>query len=190
MQKSNISQAFWIGVGGYVGSLIFNFVLEFSKMSLKASKDIGTKEVLGILTDYKNWLIPIGIFTGVFLIFFILIPTISRRVIDKKQKDFFPFPSIIPDHIQLQEEYMEYSGLDWEIFFDFYGDGKNRRKIEVEKVDGPYCNNKDKRKMNVTRTYFGKYKYKCPECDYKKVLQKNTDTLKNEVEDKLKSKLR
>jgi len=44
--------------------------------------------------------------------------------------------------------------------------------------------------MKVTRTYFGRYKYKCPKCKYKKKLLKNHITLVNDTIDEFCSKFR
>ncbi|GGE36044.1 hypothetical protein GCM10011391_13550 [Pullulanibacillus camelliae] len=61
--------------------------------------------------------------------------------------------------------------------------------INVGMVDGPYCKN-DYRKMKESRTYFGRYKYKCPKCGYKRTLLKNCWTLECEIEDDIEAKYR
>ncbi|MEB9673564.1 hypothetical protein P4K48_30315, partial [Bacillus anthracis] len=48
----------------------------------------------------------------------------------------------------------------------------------------PYCTN-DFREMKVSRTYWGRYKYKCPKCGYKRILLKNAWTLKSDIGDEI-----
>ncbi len=44
--------------------------------------------------------------------------------------------------------------------------------------------------MKVSRTYFGRYKYKCPKCGYKRTLLKNNWTLESEIEDEIEAEFR
>src|SRR5699024_9166081 len=93
-----------------------------------------------------------------------------------------------------------YLGFTWVVRFNFLSE--NWRNIDLQKckfedlenieicdVKGPYCPN-DKREMKVTRTYFGRYKYKCPKCKYKNKLFKNHITLVNDTIDEFRSKFR
>jgi len=44
--------------------------------------------------------------------------------------------------------------------------------------------------MKLYRTFFGRYKYKCPKCGYKKSLAKNHWTLKCDVSDDIEAEYR
>jgi transposase-like protein len=61
--------------------------------------------------------------------------------------------------------------------------------IKVGRVEGPYCLN-DYREMKVYRTFFGRYRYKCPKCGYKRILLKNTWSLEYDIKDDIEAKYR
>lgn len=134
----------------------------------------------------------------IILFLHISVPLISRKIIDKKQKEGIPFTVIqnYDDSVKI-----DYSGFKWEVFFNFpssVGEYFNLNKnydlnilkdVYFGEVEGPYCPN-DKRQVNVSRTTFGFYKYKCPKCGYKKKSYKNLYTFREETLDEIRSKYR
>lgn len=94
----------------------------------------------------------------------------------------------------------DYLGFTWIVRFNFLSENwrdidlqkckfEDLENIEICDVDGPYCPD-DKREMKVTRTYFGRYKYKCPKCKFKNKLCKNHTTLVNDAIDEFCSRSR
>ncbi|WP_070373123.1 hypothetical protein [Mammaliicoccus sciuri] len=131
------------------------------------------------------------------LLLILVVRFVIKKYIDKLQDDPSGF-FVIQDYKGSTK--MSYLGFEWHVFFNYLSEPwknnelekisfKDLKEVEIVKVGGPYCPN-DKRKMKDTRTYWGFYKYKCPECKYKRILLKNLTTLENDTLDKIRSEFR
>ncbi|PEX37911.1 hypothetical protein COK00_12640 [Bacillus cereus] len=159
---------------GVVPSLIASYLY-----SLLPQIDMGEKSSwLGKMIENNNFLLN----WILFFVLFIIIRWFIRKVIEKLQT---PAPFWFGVGKYNKELYEEIYGFNWMIHADVtYKDPFNKEKLDVYvgQVDGPYCKNDD-REMKISRTYFGRYKYKCPKCGYKKILLKNRWTLENDIKD-------
>ncbi|RLL59878.1 hypothetical protein [Staphylococcus aureus] len=154
---------------------------------------------LSFFSKNSFYLLWVGIFLLI-LFLHISVPIISRKFIDKKQKDSIPF-TVIQNYEGKTK--IDYKGFTWEVFFNFppyvqawehYNEDENYDLNKLKgayfgEVEGPYCPN-DKRKINTSRTTLGFYKYKCPKCGYKKKSSKNLYTFQEETLDEIRSKFR
>lgn len=170
---------------GVLASLSATFLTTYAVNIILFDKAINLTGLVNLILDYKflfYWML--------FLIFIIIIRWFIRKQIFNLQT---PFPMVIGfgGHYELEFEGESY-GFKWKV----YANPKRRNNytdeildINVGKVEGPYCKN-DYRKMQNTRTYFGRYKYKCPKCGYKRILLKDSWTLKCDIEDDLEAEYR
>lgn len=172
--------------------------------------DLGIAFLVTLITNFSiyilnfksisfDFLIKYKFYVYWFLTFllFLIIRFFIKKCIDKLQDD--------PSLFFIMKDYkgsvkIDYLGFTWNVLFDYFSDPfisngsekvrlEDLKKVEIGTVEGPYCP-KDKRKMKVTRNYWGLYKYKCPKCKYKRTLFKNLTTLENEVHDEMSSKFR
>jgi len=188
LPKAELFKKFVEGVIGSLGIIFANFLVNLFKKSYEVNFKLNTgNQILEILTDNKFWLMSIG----VIILIIIILPLITNIIINKKQDEFSRIFSIPIHPGGYQSQYKKniiYSGLEWIVHYS-NENRLNSENIEIDNVYGPFCKN-DKRNMKETRTYFGRFKYKCPKCHYKKMLLKNSYTLENEVKDELKSEYR
>jgi hypothetical protein len=179
--KNNLKD-FTIGV---LASLFATFLTTYAFNLILLGKSLNLSEFLNLVINYK-----VLIYWILLLILIIMIRWFIRTRIDKLQT---PYPMVmsIGSHYDL-----EFSGEGYGFKWKIYADAKRKdpltneiRDINVGRVDGPYCKN-DYRKLKVSRTYFGRYKYKCPKCGYKRTLLKNSWTLECDIEDEIEAEYR
>ncbi|OQR57629.1 hypothetical protein [Bacillus sp. CDB3] len=173
---------FTIGVSA---SLFATFLTTYftSPIDLKSITDL--KELKALIVNYK-----FPIYWSVFFILFSLLRIYVRRRIDKLQTPL-PMVAFIGNSHDMKFK-ADYQGFKWEAFVDIKQRDRITKEaidIHVSKVDGPYCKN-DYRKMNESRAFFGRYKYKCPKCGYKQIHLKSKWTLRSELEDELEADYR
>ncbi|WP_246202591.1 hypothetical protein [Virgibacillus doumboii] len=170
---------------GVLASLFASFITTYAFQFLQFGKDLNLKEFSNAIINYK-----FIIYWGLLLIAFILIRQLVRKKIEQLQT---PYPMVVSigDNYDLEGEVGGY-GFNWRVHADV------RRKdslsneildISVGMVDGPYCK-VDYREMKVSRTYFGRYRYKCPKCGYKRIFLKNAWTLECEIKDEMEAEYR
>ncbi|MEJ9227512.1 hypothetical protein [Priestia aryabhattai] len=173
---------FFIGV---LGSLFATFLTTYVFQFIKLGETFNFKTFLDMIVTYK------------FLIYWILlllIVLIIRKYIRKKIDSIqTPYPSVISvaSSYDLESEAEAY-GFKWKVHADVRRKSSFKNEIvdiKVGRVEGPYCKY-DYRGMKVSRTYFGRYKYKCPKCNYKKILLKDTWTLESDIEDEIEAQYR
>ena len=167
----------------FLVTLIINFSVYF--FSLKSIN-------FDFLIKYKFYFYWFLLFLFVLAIRFFI-----KRYIDRLQDDL---PRVVMAPYNKFNVKTVYLGFIWVVRFNFLSENwsnidlqkckfEDLENIEICDVKGPYCPN-DKREMKVTRTYFGRYKYKCPKCKYKNKLLKNHITLVNDTIDEFRSKFR
>lgn len=170
---------------GIIASLIASIITTYVFQFIQLGKDLKLKEFSNIIINYKFF-----IYWGLLLIFFIMI----RRFIFKKiEESQTPYPMVrsILSSYDIEGEAESY-GFKWTVLVNVTSRNPKSNKIlgvNVGRVNGPYCKD-DYREMKVSRTYFGGYKYKCPKCGYKRILLKNSWTLKCEIGDEIEAKYR
>lgn len=167
---------------GVLASLIASYLFPLFP---QFEDNINSKALSGINDKYgflTNWI--------VFFILLIFVRWSIRKWIDKSQ-ELMPLGFYVGSNYDIEKDY-ESHGFNWKFYADI------RRKdyfsneisgIHVGRVDGPYCKH-DHRKMKESRTYFGRYKYKCPQCGYKKILLKNSWTLESDIKDEIEAYIR
>lgn len=170
---------------GVLASLFATFITTYTVNIVLIGKVINLSAFFDLIINYKFL-----IYWMLFLFFILIIRWFIRKKIFNMQT---PFPMVIGigGHYELEFE-GEAFGFKWKV----HANPKRRNNytdeildINVGKVEGPYCKN-DYRKMQYTRTYFGRYKYKCPKCGYKRLLLKDSWTLKCDIEDDLEAEYR
>lgn len=174
---------FFIGV---CGSLFASFILTIAAYFIEVDSG-GTyfEYLIKTIVEFKfivYWLL--------FLLGIMLLRWFIRSRIDKLQA---PSPLIFSfggTH-DIGFKY-QFQGFKWEV----YGFVKRKDprtdeiyEINVDLVKGAYCV-KDYREMKVTRTFFGRYKFKCPKCGYTRYTIKSNYTLQCELEDEAESQYR
>lgn len=170
---------------GVTASLFATFLTTYAFQFIQVGRAFNMGEFLGIITNYTFLL-----YWMILLIFFILIRRFIRNRIDNLQT---PFPMVIGigSNYDLESDGEGY-GFKWRVHANIKRQDYRTNEIldiHVGRVDGPYCKN-DYREMKVNRTYFGRYKYKCPKCGYKVILLKNKWTLKSDIEDDVEAEYR
>lgn len=169
---------------GVIASLFASFLTTYAIQFVQLGKDFKLKGFLNTIINYRFF-----IYWGLLLIVFIIARWFIRKKIEQSQT---PYPMImsIGSNYDLEGDVEGY-GFKWRVHADV-----RRKTISNEIIDinagmikGPYCKN-DYREIKVSRTYFGRYKYKCPKCGYKRILLKNSWTLECEVKDELEAKYR
>ncbi|MCU5086366.1 hypothetical protein OCA23_23975 [Bacillus cereus] len=166
--------------GNVLASLVASYIFLYLPLS---SLDGGSVNYKGLEKVIYNNLLFIG-----WILVFVLITSIRwliRRWINKLQAPF-PIGFYMGNNYDI-EEYNEAYGFNWKVYADFKRKGNFTNEItgiHVGQIDGPYCKSDD-RKMKESRTYLGRYKYKCPKCGYKKVLLKNSWTLECDIKDEI-----
>lgn len=170
---------------GVIASLFASFITTYAFQFIQLGKEFKVREFLNTIINYRFL-----IYWGLLLIVFIMIRWFVRRKIEQSQT---PYPMVmsIGSNYDLEGEVEGY-GFKWRV----HADVRRKNTISNEVLDinagminGPYCKD-DYREMKVSRTYFGRYKYKCPKCGYKRILLKNTWTLECEVKDEVEAKYR
>ncbi|KYG33487.1 hypothetical protein [Priestia endophytica] len=148
-------------------------------------KAFGFKELSNIIvnnTFLVSWIL--------LLVIILVIRKLIRNKIDKMQAPvpmFFAFTS----HYDANDD-IDFYGFKWKVFMNANRTSSYTNDISgvsVDRVDGPYCKN-DYREMKESRTYFGRYKYKCPKCGYKNTLFKNSWTLESDIKDEIEAQYR
>ncbi|PFA47904.1 hypothetical protein CN391_25900 [Bacillus anthracis] len=175
--NNRLKEIFW----GVVASLIASYLFPLFPQIKIGGQSKGLGEIIGKYSFLINWI--------VFFVLLIVIRWCIRKWIKSLQA---PVPFGFSVGTYEKEIYEESHGFNWRIYADLrYKDPfKNEiLDIHVGQVDGPYCKNDDRR-MKESRTYFGRYKYKCPKCGYKKVLLKNSWTLESDIKDEIESQAR
>ncbi|MCM3718100.1 hypothetical protein [Fictibacillus phosphorivorans] len=147
---------------GVLASLFATFITTYAFHVIHLGEAFNFKEFLKIVINYKVLLYWI-----LLLILLLLLRLFIRNRIDNLQA---PYPMVmsIGNNYDLEFEGEGY-GFKWRI----YADAKRKDPftneildINVGRVDGPYCKN-DYRKMKVSRTYLGRYKYNVLNVDIK-----------------------
>ncbi|EMA6342831.1 hypothetical protein ACH0R4_RS05170 [Bacillus cytotoxicus] len=171
--------------GNVLASLVASFIFLYIPLVSQNGNSVNSIGLENIINDNKfliNW-----------ILIFTLISTIRwfiRRRIDKLQTPY-PIGFVIGNSYN-SEAYNEAYGFNWKVYADVKHRDPFKNEIldvHVGQVDGPYCKNDD-REMKISRTYFGRYKYKCPKCGYKKILLKNRWTLECDIKDELEAQYR
>lgn len=170
---------------GVLASLFATFLTSFALLFIQLGKSFNFTEFLNIVINYKFLLYWIAL-----LIFIIMLRWFIRNRIDHLQT---PYPSAISIGSNFDaESEVEGHGFKWRVYVYINRNNPFTNEIldiNVGRVDGPFCKY-DYRKMKVLRTYFGRYKYKCPKCGYKRTLLKNKWTLECDIEDDIEAKYR
>jgi len=170
---------------GVIASLFASFITTYAFQFIQLGKDFELREFLNTIINYRFF-----IYWGLLLIVFIMIRWFIKKKIEQSQT---PYPMVmsIGSNYDLESEVEGY-GFKWRV----HADVRRKNPISNEILDinagmikGPYCID-DYREMRVSRTYFGRYKYKCPKCGYKRILLKNSWTLECEVRDEVEAKYR
>lgn len=170
---------------GVLASWFASFITTYAFQFFQFGKNLNLKELSIAIINYK-----FIIYWGLLFTSFILIRRFIRKKIEHLQTSY-PMVIGIGNNYDLEGEVEGY-GFKWRVHADV------RRKdplsneildIIVGTVNGPYCK-VDYREMKVSRTYFGRYRYKCPKCGYKRIILKNAWTLVCEVKDEMEAKFR
>lgn len=166
---------------GVTASLIASYLFPlFPQIEIsKDSKGLG--EMIEKYSFLINWI--------VFFVSLIVVRWCIRKVIEKLQ---VPAPYWFGPGGYDNQAYEEAHDFNWRIYFNVRNKSSFKNElldIHVGRVDGPYCI-KDDREMKLSRTYFGRYKYKCPKCGYKKIIFKNRWTLEDDIKDEIESQAR
>ena len=124
---------------------------------------------------YNALIVFVGVLLLIFLFLFMKFLVVKHR--DSKQEFVFTgfFPTRKPRGGYLEEKW-EVNGFGWKVGF-------NLETQEIFGISGPYCSDKEcQTELNIRKTYWGRYKYKCPGCltEWKK--KESGSTMKNNVE--------
>ncbi|PIC67277.1 hypothetical protein CSV71_05840 [Sporosarcina sp. P21c] len=170
---------------GVIASLFASFLTTYALQFIQLGKEFKLKEFLTTIVNYRFF-----IYWGLLLVVFILIRWFIRKKIEQLQMPY-PMVNSIGGNYDLEADVEGY-GFKWRVHA--YVRRKNNVSNEILDINagiinGPYCKN-DYREMKVYKTYFGRYKYKCPKCGYKRILLKNAWTLECEVKDELEAEYR
>lgn len=154
--------------------------------------NVNISSIIKNLVEYKFYIVWL-----IILLLILLLRHTIRRTIEQKQDE--PLHKYDISKYNAKGKIL-YSGFCWIFFLNIDPHNLNKitmkeikleelNNVEIEEVEGPFCIN-DMREMKMTRTYFGRYKYKCPKCKYTKRSLKNITTLENDVLDESRSKYR
>ncbi|AIF42414.1 hypothetical protein [Virgibacillus sp. SK37] len=168
-----------------LASLVATFLTTYAYHFIQIGKALDFRGFINIVINYTYL-----VYWILLLLLVIIVRWFIRTRIDKLQ---IPYPMVR----SIGSRYdLEYSGEGYGFKWKIYADTKRKdpfsneiMDINVGRVDGPYCKN-DYRRMIVSRTYFGRYRYKCPKCGYKRILLKNIWTLECDIEDEIEAKYR
>lgn len=124
---------------------------------------------------YNALIIFVGVLFLILLFLFMKFLVVNHR--DSKQefsfKGFFPTRKPRGGHL---EEKWEVNGFGWKVGF-------NLETQEIFEVSGPFCLDKEcQTELNVRKTYWGRYEYKCPGCLSKWKKAEKVSTMQNDVE--------
>lgn len=170
---------------GVFASLFATFLTTYFTNPISLGSVTDPKELKTLIINYK--------FTICWILFFILfslLRMLARKRIDKLQAPY-PMVAFIGNNHDISFE-AKLHGFKWKAFADVKQKDYLTNEvidIHVTKVDGPYCKN-DYRKIKESRTFFGRYKYKCPKCGYKKIRLESNWTLRSEIKDELEAEYR
>ena len=121
----------------------------------------------------------LSIFVGILILHrilaFIRFAIVSYR--DSKQAVFPPFFFVGGRKpMEYIIEKWDFDGFKWEIEYD-------RRDGKIHQTTGPFCPKEEcQTELNVKKTYFGRHKYECPGCAFKKVQTANSYTMESNLE--------
>ncbi|MEK4444304.1 hypothetical protein [Niallia sp. FSL K6-0077] len=174
---------FFIGV---CGSLFASFLLTITAYFVEVDSG-GTffEYLIKTIVEFKfivYWLL--------FLLGIMLLRRVIRSRIDKLQAPYPMVFSIAAFH-DMKFKYQFY-GFKWDVYASIKQSDPRTGEINeivVDSVKGAYCIN-DYREMKVTRTFFGRYKFKCPKCGHTRYTIKSNHTLQCELEDEAESQYR
>lgn len=120
------------------------------------------------------------IFVGVLLVIFLFLfgKFLIENYRDSKQT---PYPSIAffggsrsPGRYVTHK--WNFDGLLWKVEYEV-----DRGK--VYEIYGPYCPKEEcETELNVKRTSFGRHKYDCPACSFRRTMTKNSYTVESDLE--------
>ncbi|CAH2464427.1 MULTISPECIES: hypothetical protein [Bacillus cereus group] len=161
---------------GVMASLIASYLFPLFPQIEIGKDSKGLELMIEKYSFLINWIM--------FFVLLIVVRWFIRKTIEKLQT---PAPRWFGARNYDKEIYKEIHGFNWMIHADIrHKDpfGKEKLDVYVGQVDGPYCKNDD-REMKLSRTYLGRYKYKCPKCGYKKTLFKNRWTLEGDIKDEI-----
>ncbi|WP_144497066.1 hypothetical protein [Bacillus toyonensis] len=165
---------------GVLGSLIATCVTT-GVASTELGKVLGI-DIVGVFSFIKYWI--------VFFLIIFLIRWIIRKIVDKKQASS---PIIVGfSHSHDIVQFLDGNYFKWEIHANKKRPNPYTNEvtgIDVDYLEGPYCKN-DARKIKESRGFWGLYKYKCPECGFKKTLLRNSWTLEKDLIDRITASFR
>jgi len=165
---------------GVLGSLFATFLTTYIIHFEQFEGSFNFKEIWSIVINYTFL-----IYWMAALLLLIMVRRFIRNRIDKSQT---PYPMVLSIGGFHEAEFnAEGHGFKWKAYADVKQWDRSMNEpldIHVDRVKGPYCTN-DFREMKVSRTYWGRYKYKCPKCGYKRILLKNAWTLKCDIGDEI-----
>jgi len=123
---------------------------------------------------YKGMLIFIGIIFTYQIFLFLKYLIVSNR--DSKQLDYYNFNGFNNHYEEMAGYWYEYADFGWEIAY-------NIRRRKVEEVSSAFCSKDNcKTKLNIRRTFWGRYLYKCPRCFTEIKKDESVSTFRNMLE--------
>lgn len=132
---------------------------------------------------YNTLIVFIGVLLVIFLFSFAKFLIVNYR--DSKQT---PYPSIAvfggrrsPDRYVTHD--WIFDGLLWKVEYAI-------QRGKVYEISGPYCPKEEcETELNVKKTSFGRHKYDCPACSFKRTMTKNSYTVESNLEKVSQAKL-
>jgi len=170
---------------GVIASLFATFITTYAFQFIQLGKDFNLRGFLNAIINYRFF-----IYWGSLLIAFLMIRWFIRKKIGQLQASY-PMVMSLGNNYDLEGDAEEH-GFKWRVHADIMHKNPLTNEIldiNVGTVNGPYCK-ADYREMKVSRTYFGRYRYKCPKCNYKRILLKNAWTLECEIKDEIEANYR
>lgn len=120
----------------------------------------------------------LSIFVGILILHrvlaFIRFAIVSYRDSQQTAHPSFFFASERP--VESIIEKWDFDGFKWEVKYDQW-EGR------IYQTYGPYCPKEEcQTELNVKKTYFGKHKFECPACYFKRVQTANSYTMESNLE--------
>ncbi|WP_182103194.1 hypothetical protein [Niallia taxi] len=171
---------------GVCGSLFATFILTIGSFFIKIDPSSTFIEYLiRTIVELKFVMYWVLFWLGVMLLRWVI-----RNRIDKLQASY-PSAFSISYYHEIDHPVEAYD-MKWNI----KGNVKQRERhtnevqsIIVDYVEGAFCKH-DFRKMKETRTFFGRYKNKCPKCGYTVYSVLNNYSMEKEIADEAESQVR